>query len=88
LQYFSGRELTGPVTPQTPEQLDNRLWRKVREEMNDVRPPYVFFADDYRGLVDERSPETAEQIARDYCRFRRGSDGWWLARRSNGECRT
>jgi hypothetical protein len=86
LQYFSGRDLAGPVSGQTPEQLDSRLWRKIREELRDVRPPYVFFADDYHDLIRERSPETRDQIARDYCRFRRAPDGWWLARRAGGDC--
>jgi hypothetical protein len=86
LQYFSGRALAGPVSGQTPEQLDGRLWRRTRDELRDVRPPYLFFDDDFVGLMRERSPETLAQIRHDFCRFRRAPNGWWYANRAYGDC--
>lgn len=85
LQYFSGRKMAGPISGQTVEQLDSRLWGKTRRELHDAR--YLFLSDFYADLTARRSPATARQITRDFCRLHRAPDGWWLANRGFGGCR-
>jgi hypothetical protein len=84
LQYFSGRAMAGPVSGQTVEQLDGKLWRTTRDELHVAR--YLFLSDFYRDLTRQRSPVTARQIERDFCRLDRAADGWWYANRAFGGC--
>jgi hypothetical protein len=86
LQYQSGRALAVAVTGNTVEELDDRLWRRMRRELRVVRPPYLFIVDDGDDLMRVRSPQTSKEITHDFCRLHRAPDGWWYARRSNGEC--
>jgi hypothetical protein len=86
LQYQSRREMAIAITGNTPEQLDGRLWRKMRQELRATRPPYVFVSDDANRLMRDRSPETARQIAHDFCRLHHAPDGWWFADRADPAC--
>jgi hypothetical protein len=86
LQYQSGRDMAIAINGNTVEELDARLWRKAREQLADAQPPYIFVSDAADELMRDRSPETSEQIADDYCRRERVTDGTWYANRALNEC--
>jgi hypothetical protein len=86
LHRRSGRRMAIAINGQTPEQLDDRLWRKTREQLTAAQPAYVFVGDGADGIMRERSPETVALLERDYCRVRDETDGRWLANRRSGQC--
>jgi hypothetical protein len=86
LQYQSGRDMAIAINGNTVEELDSRLWRKAREQLADEPPPYIYVSDVGDELMRERSPDTSEFIADEYCRLRRVTDGMWYANRALGAC--
>jgi hypothetical protein len=92
VQRQSGRRMAIAVNGLTPEQLDERLWRKTREQLAAAQPPYVFVSDFADGIMRERSPQTRSFLEQGYCELRRttgGNDtepGRWLVNRRAGRC--
>ncbi|MDQ1520050.1 MAG: hypothetical protein QOI55_1123 [Actinomycetota bacterium] len=86
LHRMARRRMAIAINGQTPEQLDDRLWRKTRQELAAAQPPYVFVGEIGDRIMRERSPETRDFLARGYCRLRAVDDGVWLASRRSGQC--
>jgi hypothetical protein len=93
VQRESQRRMAIAVNGLTPEQLDERLWRKTREQLAAAQPPYIFVSDFADGIMRERSPETRAFLAQGYCELRpveaahnTTEDGRWLVNRRAGRC--
>jgi hypothetical protein len=93
LHRQSHRRMAIAINGLTPEQLDDRLWRKTREQLADAEPPYVFVSDFADETMRARSPETRAFLERAYCELRPAEaghnateDGRWLVNRGAGRC--
>jgi hypothetical protein len=89
----SHRRMAIAINGLTPEQLDDRLWRKTREQLAAAQPPYVFVSDFADQIMRERSPQTRAFLEDDYCELRPAEaghntteEGRWLVNRRAGRC--
>src|SRR6516164_3310043 len=55
-------------------------WLELREELERVRPPYIFVFPDYAELMPQRSPETMRFIEQNYRVLRTSDLGTWYIR--------
>ncbi len=52
-------------------------WVRLREQLAEARPPYIFVATDTRDLIPARSPETTRFLEQNYEVLRKSDEGVW-----------
>jgi len=74
---IAARDQAVPINGWALELYPPERWRLLEKQIATIRPRYIFIADDYRALVQERSPILAEHLARTYVVARSTDAGTW-----------